>query len=1189
MTHDEINEQAKEARSALIAALKKELLGPGSENEIPDAAHEIITDLPETRYSVGILFPQNNLYTGVESASSDESDDGGEDAAPEEQGNRPAHGPSNDEEPSLSEEINLSAQRLPSSMGCTFFVRGTMAPIPVHITFGTYRSAEVQDCTAPLRAAGMPDGRLPADLSRHFTYDRENERLHFVPTLNKEEAKKACDEFIAAAEDVPLKGAVAILRRQCRDRVYVRRPHALDVMLVLDRENAPDQSLPIDGSPLRLTARCRAVTKEISAVTVMLVNTEEGGYHGTNSIFQPQITVHVTRDLTYRFCNYTGLSHSYAQDDEEASLSLLYRDKNVYGTGHGVSVGWSIDTDGCGRLSTDFFPQIEVPQMDFAAEKDVDPRCLSMKYLSDLDDAPPTDKIAAMTSLIASYETWVDALAGKISAFPKSLRSAAERHIASCRETGARMRDGVLLLGQNRTAADAFRLANRAIFMQRIHLGFQKGDVYPGDEDLAQRLRTLRYDTVEEPHRWRPFQLAFLLMSLPSIVDPARSDRDLVDLIWFPTGGGKTEAYLGLTAFTIFYRRLAYPDIADGTAVMMRYTMRLLAAQQFIRAATLICACEAIRTDMSGQYPSYPLGNERISIGLWIGSSQTPNRNKEAKDDLDELMNVRHQGALEEMKKRHNHFQLLKCPWCGTKLVKEVQENRIVGAWGYRMTAKSAFYLCCPQHSCAYARELPIQIVDEELYRRPPTLLFGTVDKFALLPWKGEVGKFFAADSGNRAPELIIQDELHLISGPLGTIVGLYETAVDALCCAKGVKPKIIASTATIRKAKEQCAFLYNRDMRQFPPPGLDSGDSYFAREADQRAFGRVYIGLLPSGRTKMRMEVRLLAAILQLVSMQELPDEVKDKFWTLAVYFNSLRDLGSCRTLLTDSVKDTIKSMARRRGAEIRYIGIPVELTSRVSASELTKSLERLERGEYAADAPGNAVDTVLATNMISVGVDVARLNLMLIVEQPKLTGEYIQASSRIGRTHPGTAIILYNSTRSRDRSHYEQFKAYHESFYRFVEPTGITPFSAPACDRALHAVAIAMVRQMYGLADDAAAAGFDRVQMREETDAVRQYILARVASVGARLGGSNTAPLDEIEARIDAVFEIWHARAAEAEGENFCYGTLGSVRPAEKKYLLKSFGQMPDDPAFDTMNSMRSVDQSIAANILVWEDDDV
>ena len=1217
MTATEIQKQTYDARKLLIEEVRKELLGPGSEYSIPDEAHEIITDLPEVRYSVGILFPQRENYKADNDDTARPSENNVEDSIEEDDELPTFDEPQNNkqaavnvpEEESLDEEINLSSQNMPSSMGFTFFVHGNSEQITANVQFGTYRKAKLDDCAVPFKFA-KNGYELPAQFQPYAEIDRENSLLKLIQPIQKKYIYQAFNSDENLTEGAALKEPLITLCNQLGRNGFVRVPHEVTIDIDFSTADYVDQNKNLDSTSVKVTALRKHISSDISSITIMMVNDVGGRYNGMNSIFQPLIRIDVSGDTPYRFCEYTGLNKMYNEDDEELSLALLYRNKKVYGTGHGTSVYWEIDQDGVGYLANDFFPQIEVPQMDFGiADSSVNSSCLSMKFLSDLNSAPISDKISAMKTLIDSYSSWIDDLQKMSEDKSKvaiQFQSKAKEHIADCKKACERMNTGLILLGENPTIVQAFLLANRAMFMQRIHLRLQEIDKYPGDLALQEHIKALDYYSEADNYSWRPFQLAFLLMSLKSIVSPDCQERDIVDLIWFPTGGGKTEAYLGLTAFTIFFRRLSFPDSAGGTTVIMRYTLRLLAAQQFVRAATLICACEAIRKDglSKKKYPTYPLGNEAISIGLWIGGEHTPNKNVGsydsygAKEHLEKLRDAKDASQIRYAKDRNNKFQILKCPWCGTKMVKDVDAGgKVVGEWGYRLKNNKHFYLCCPQEDCDYNFKLPIQIVDEELYDNPPTLLFGTVDKFAMLPWKNDVGAFFATDSDNRTPELIIQDELHLISGPLGTMVGLYETVVDALCCAKGIKPKIIASTATIRRAKEQCSVLYNREVRQFPPSGLNSEDSYFAREAklsfEEQKYGRLYVGVMPSGKTKAMMEIRAIAAILQRVDMMQLPDEIKDKFWTLAIYFNSLRDLGKCRTMIDDDVKDFIKRTAYRFGVgRGRTIGEASELTSRISTSELNETLEKLERLEYSQDNVTNrkwAINTLLATNMISVGVDVARLNTMLIVGQPKLTSEYIQASSRIGRSYPGVAIVLYDGTKSRDRSHYEQFKAYHESFYRFVEPTGATPFSKPARDRALHAVIISMIRHLYGLPLDQDAVQFDPEYLQNELEQMRKYILDRVNEINARTWGDLEDDTDEIEKRINEVVTEWHERVKIAGDRNFFYGDRFMMKApsGDQKRLLKVFGTSAGDPAYETMTSMRNVDQSIAANILVWEDE--
>jgi len=786
-------------------------------------------------------------------------------------------------------------------------------------------------------------------------------------------------------------------------------------------------------------------------------------------------------------------------------------------------------------------------------------------------------------------------------------QSAAAKNIAECERAYERMYSGITALRSNDKAYSAFTLANRAMFMQRVHLRMQQHtsdiDRYPDDEQIAKLLQNMNYRQQDDKDsRWRPFQIAFLLMDINSVIYDESPERDIVDLIWFPTGGGKTEAYLGLTAFTIFYRRLTHLSESGGTAVIMRYTLRLLAAQQFTRAATLICACEYIRQDCEARrrvYPSYPLGKEPITIGLWIGGSHIPNKNEgtsSAKYYLDKLLAVKDHYQVRNEKDRNNKFQVLKCPWCGTKLVKDDKDKKLVGSWGYKMRDGKHFYISCTHEDCDFTARLPIQIIDEELYDNPPTLLFGTVDKFAMLPWDGRIGSFFAVGSDDRSPELIIQDELHLISGALGTIVGLYETAVDAICSQKGVRPKIIASTATIRRAKEQCSVLYNRDVVQFPAPGLNSGDSFFAREAEisfeNGVFGRKYVGLMPSGKTKAMMEIRSMAALLQRIHMMKLPDEMKDKLWTLTAYFNSLKDIGKASTLVEDDVKDFIIRTANRLFAPRRMIVSADELTSRVTTTELNETLDKLEKLEYSQANRDNkryASNVLLATNMISVGIDVARLNVMLLIGQPKLTSEYIQASSRVGRSFPGVAFVQYDATKSRDRSHYEQFRSYHESFYRFVEPTGATPFSKPARERALHAVVTSMIRQRTGLSEDKDAVYFDKDYFADAVRETEQFIIERIKQINTRAENGLEDDIEDVKTEIKEFIDEWqkNAKAADETKTPYYFGRRFMVVPpsAGVGRLLRQYNSAGKDNSIETLTSMRNVDTQVFGEIVIWE----
>jgi hypothetical protein len=1210
---NELRKQLYCTRDKLIDVLKTELLGPGSEVSIPDAAHEIITDLPEVRYSVGILFPQKEkfkvengdktLYSeskinDVELIDMDtkvempqvESTISSEDTEKKFINENVKEELS--KENSLDEEVHLSTQNMPSSMGITFFLAGNTQDITVQLEFGTYVRPTVRDCCVPIGNLAK-DFIIPISYKSYIEIDENNKLLKLKNKIPKELLHDT-----SLNESQLFKNLVYKLYYQMGTKSFKRIPHKLNVVIHFAKINYIDNNKQLDGTNLKITALRKKIKEGIYSISIMIVNDTMGRYDGTNSIFQPVIKVKTNESTPYRFYEYSHINHDLYGDSEDISLALLYRKKKIYGTGHGTSVDWVINENGIGSIKSNFFPVNEVPQVDFSIQDEqFKDKCLSMKYLSDLNVTPIEEKIDSLKNLVDCYNRWIVALEKKISTEIKSpqLILKAKEHIKKCKEACNRMYAGLVLLKQNNTAWIAFQLANRAMFMQRIHLQLQEKDKYPNDSHLQELLKNLNYARYPDKFNWRPFQIAFLLMSVKGMVDNNSIERDLVDLIWFPTGGGKTEAYLGLTAFTIFYRRLKYTKFSGGTAVIMRYTLRLLTAQQFLRAATLICACESIRQDSLKKmiYPVYPLGKEKITIGLWIGNNHTPNKNKDASYMLNKLTESSDAIHLKWNKDKYNKFQILKCPWCGTKLVEDYSpKGGKIGNWGYKLANGKYFYLHCPQEGCTFNESLPIQVVDEELYKKPPTLLFGTVDKFAMLPWKGEVGAFFGVHSNNRAPELIIQDELHLISGPLGSMVGLYETVIDEMCSHKGIRPKIIASTATIRRAAEQCMALYDREMVQFPPTGIDADDSFFSREVklskNTFTYGRKYVGILPSGKTKAMTEIRVIASILQRVKMMDISEEIKDKFWTLALYFNSLRDLGKCSSMIDDDVKDFIRRIALRYNTSPRTIGEAAELTSRISTSQLNTTLEKLERVHYSKEknpTAGYAINTVLATNMISVGVDIARLNIMLIVGQPKLSSEYIQASSRIGRSFPGIAFTLYDGTKSRDRSYYEQFKSYHESFYRYVEPTVVTPFSKPACERGLHAVVISLIRHLCGIAKDSDAKYFDKSADEKNLKKIKDFIISRISDIDTKL--NNQQNQEVIQQQIDNIINDWDERT-KINNSILYYGDKFMLNDpvGNEKRLMKIFNSPTEDAAYETMTSMRNVDRNIGANILIWGD---
>ena len=1229
MNESEIRKQLIDAREEYIKIIKSELLGPGSEFSLPDIEHELISSTPTSRYSVGILFPQGNQMNQdndetVPLPEADGSTDKEESDAEAETQTEPAqesrkHVSEFDEtaDENLDEEIGMSMQYMPSSMGITFLIKGNADIIKGKVTFATYRKALITDCAIPYTPADPEHYAVPPELAHKMSFDKNTGTMKLLTQIKAKEVRDIFEKDTIPENEYQILKQIAYRFVDYCNAGYVRVPHEISEF-ILDFSKGEyvdaESNRELDGTSAKIVALRTKVSDDIWSVTVMLVNElEEVPAKANHCIFQSRIEIN-THNNCFSFVESNPNPDIHLMDEEECSLELLYRHKKIYGTGLGTSVDWDIDEQGKGSVWNEFFPIEEIPAMNFSLPKNrvITNNELSMKYLSDLNSIDRDTKISSMYSLVDLYKSWVVDLEKTASLLDTKYISAASKNIAECRRAYERMYAGIKTLKENETAYKAFLLANRAMFMQRVHITMQSdmakksADRYPEDEEISDWLRKVDYYKEDDAScRWRPFQIAFLLMDVNSIVYDESPERNIVDLIWFPTGGGKTEAYLGLTAFAIFYRRLTHSKEAAGTTVIMRYTLRLLAAQQFTRAATLICACEYIRQQCEKKhrkYPIYSLGKEPISIGLWIGGTHIPNRNEgknSASYHLEKLKNVSKHYYVRSEKERHNKFQVLKCPWCGTKMVKDDRNNKLVGEWGYNMGSGKHFYMFCPQEDCDFTNKLPIQIIDDELYRNPPTLLFGTVDKFAMMPWDGRIGAFFGIGSNNRTPELIIQDELHLISGALGTVVGIYETAVDGICGQKGVYPKIIASTATIRRAKEQCSVLYNREVVQFPAPGLDAEDSFFAREStidyEKGIYGRKYIGIMPSGKTKAMTEIRMMAALMQKAYTMDLPDEIKDKFWTLTVYFNSLKDLGKASTLVDDDVKDFIIRTANRMFTTRRLIVRADELTSRVSTTELNETLDKLEKIEYSKEnmeAKQYASSVLLATNMISVGIDVARLNVMLMVGQPKLTSEYIQASSRVGRSFPGLCFIQYDATKSRDRSHYERFRSYHESFYRFVEPTGATPFSKPARERALHAVLTAMIRQKEEWKDDKDAQKFDMGDLEKSISEIQEFVLNRIKSINARSENQLKDDIEDVRSEMQEFFEKWQELVEECNQDGdkipIYFGRRFMVSPpnSEERRLLRQYNSAGRDAAVDTLTSMRNVDAPVTGSVVIWEE---
>ncbi|MBI9016303.1 MAG: hypothetical protein JEZ07_03470 [Phycisphaerae bacterium] len=992
----------KEFRDKLVESIKKETVGPLCKGE------RFSWTSPLDFYSAGVLFPQGLSGEDTEATLAESVRSRQEDSGASEIDEPKSTGKITFEDNSFDHSIQLANTILPSSIGLTFAVTNNTKNIQV-----------------------FPQASI---------YKKKNEKV-----INENAGDKS----------VP---------------VWIHNELKI-TPVTIKIEKDPDSKYPLCGEKtvfenLGVHYYIRKAKGGTTYVTISLLNKNigTGGSRRSdakNCFFQVGFSVSIVEDNSF-FQVYSQDSNDYSED-EEKELSMLYRKRKSFAVGHGCAADWILDADGnATEIETSIMPTVKISPVLPREEKGDG---YSMYELS-LDKN--RDIIVDLLKIIPEkYQEWINHRKSELSTeIPEEYIAIAEKNIKKCEKCKKRISDGITFLSKNKEALSAFILMNRAMLMQQVH--YNRG---------ANSRRTLSDTWIPFPPdykptdinsgRWRCFQLAFILMTIPGMISENENkyshSREIVDLIWFPTGGGKTEAYLGLSTFTIFVRRILNKH-NSGCSVFMRYTLRLLTAQQFQRASSLICACEIIRNQQSEI-----LGNEPFSLGLWVGQSLSPNKINGAKAAFNEWRHGR--GG--------NKLQLLTCPWCGTEL-----DNKNVKSCGYKNRTRGIVF-SCPENKCPFSKknnEIPVHVVDEEIYKSPPTLIIGTVDKFAMLAWNDAAGAIFGLKHNKPGPDLIIQDELHLISGPLGSIAGLYESVIELLCSKKGRKPKIIASTATTCRAAEQCRSLYNRNIAIFPPQGLDISDSFFAKEdLGKQGSGRLYLGVLPTAApSPLTFLRRIVASILQSsfnikIDKNADSDAIRNPYWTLVWYFNSIKELGRSMTLIRPEITDHMRDIVERHkncldtDEKTRYIFNIKELTSRLDAEKIPEIIKDMSQ-DYSQINYDKKIDTaniVLSTNMLSVGIDVSRLGLMLVNGQPKTTSEYIQATSRVGRSSksPGLVVTYYGVSKPRDRSHYEHFKAYHNSFYKYVEPASVTPFSIPVIDRVIHSLIIIAARHLWDM----------------------------------------------------------------------------------------------------------------------------
>lgn len=1074
----------------------------GPEPTEPQAT-EVLPFAPSRWYLTGFLVPWN----APDRQKRDEDDTQGE----LEFGQA---GGAGEDEDSTPEPRAARRSHFPSSMGLSVLVSAEARELQITIGWGDYRALDKD---------GVPNGEW-----------RRTPRMEAVTV------KLSARSATSSPADVPNSDGLEIV-------TSVREVHGLEDL--------------------------RGLPKGTRAVSVFLVNKRDAlqaadDRRDERSVFQTHLTVECDHPFVPRL-NPRGRSH---HDPDERIADLQYRDVMEFAVGHGTSARAVIVDGQCSRAETAWMPKSEVERVEPAELDGIE---FGMEALSEIAD--PATMRDRLRGLVSQYREWIATQGDAVPAEPERKEVASEL-LASARRAATRIEDGLSLL-DDAVAFEAFRLTNKAMAMAaRQRRGVEKG-IAPSQ--------------VATP-RWRPFQLAFVLMNLRAFVDPKHTDRELVDLLFFPTGGGKTEAYLGLASFAIVLRRLREPGLeSSGITVLMRYTLRLLTLDQLSRAATLICALEIIRKERAAQLGAWP-----FEIGLWVGKAATPNRMGK-KGDNDRTSARQKTIDYQNNTKRPMPIPLENCPWCGTKFK----------AYSFQLIptadAPRELRIGCTSSGCLFKGQnaLPIVTIDEPLFRRLPCFVIATVDKFANLPWVGQSGillggadrfdshGFFGpADPGVGQklvhpllpPDLIVQDELHLISGPLGTMAGLYEAAIDALSSRQidgvQVRPKVIASTATVRRATDQIRALFARSgVEVFPPPGPDRRTSFFAetKQLEDQA-GRLYVGLAAQGRSLKVVLLRSYLALLAAAQKAWLEaggdrnsSNPADPYMTLVGYFGSLRELGGSRRIVEDEVASRVSDYSRQRRlneTEGEFANRPdlhevSELTSRESTGRVSDTKRRLAL----PFSDKERVDVALATNMISVGLDITRLGLMVVLGQPKAAAEYIQASSRVGRDadKPGLVVTLLNIHRPRDRSHLERFEAFHAAFYRSVEATSVTPFAARAVDRALPAITVALARHMFAALTRAKGA-IEVADQRAALDSVAEVLAQRVRAHRTMTTDEEQRLVSGIRARTKDLLDSWF-RVAKRNREAGARLIYQPFEGADGPVLLR----MPLDPELGKLDA--------------------
>ncbi len=693
------------------------------------------------------------------------------------------------------------------------------------------------------------------------------------------------------------------------------------------------------------------------------------------------------------------------------------------------------------------------------------------------DPVPVLGEVArAMCDFAAEWDMWLQ------NQSDQRVRKTAESDLVRYRGEIGRFEDGIAAMAGDPKLAKALQLANVSF---------------------------ARANQAKPYSSWHLFQLVYIVTHLPALAGRSSRDRDqledldTVDVLWFPTGGGKTEAYLGLTLVAAFYDRLR--GKRAGLTAWLKFPLRMLSVQQLIRVLRILAVADDVRNEYLED------AGAPFELGYLVGSSNTPNSLR-WKQRWWPGFAAAADAVKVEPARFDRHRLVGQCPFC---LAKGNQIGLTPDESTYRL-----IHFC---RSCR--RQLPIHITDDEVYRYQPTVVVSTIDKVTGF---SRYGEFTSFNRGPRwkcpqhgyfafgicpvateqkeplrcrtpesayeeiawedpVPALTIQDEMHLVREDLGVFASHYEGLIAELQKGgpSGLTTKVLSATATIEQFQNQLRQVYGRYPRRFPSSGYEKNRSFYTDTLAETR--RVFLGVMPtgSGVSKVETAARVQQTMIELIHrFQDDPAEASfliaefagiqvSPIDILDVLFNYEVSLGFVNSKNAGAqISDAIAQLSAELEARGQDRVLRRVLSGEVDVPELAEVIELIEDAQQATPR-SDRLRALVGTSVVSHGVDLERLNLMVMAGLPPTTADYIQATSRSGRTYVGLVATVYDRFSRREASSFSNFLSTHRLLDTQVEPVPVNRFASRAIERTLPGVVTAL---LWDLARDSRFPGADR-----------------------------------------------------------------------------------------------------------------